>query len=62
MLRWPPAAFWASNVWEVDEAWEGYAMSKGIKKPGKLSEDDVIEMRRELESAKKLHRAKYGNA
>lgn len=37
-------------------------MSKGIKKPGKLSEDDVIEMRRELEAAKKLHRAKYGNA
>lgn len=49
-------------MWEVDEAWEGYAMSKGIKKPGRLSEDDVIEMRRELEAAKKLHRAKYGHA
>jgi hypothetical protein len=62
VLRWPPAAFWQSNVWEAAEAWEGYALSKGIKKQGRISDDDAKEMRRELEAAKKLHRAKYGNA
>jgi hypothetical protein len=28
----PRSEFWASNVWELTHAFEGYAMSKGIKK------------------------------
>ncbi len=51
MLRWSPPDFWASNVWEVVEAWEGYAKSTGIKDNPKsaLTEDDVIELRRMIE-------------
>lgn len=33
MLHWPPQAFWASNVWELSHAYEGYAMANGINKP-----------------------------
>lgn len=51
-----------ASVWDVCDAWDGYALSKGIKKQGRLSEDDVAELRRELELTKKLERAKHGNA
>jgi 5-bromo-4-chloroindolyl phosphate hydrolysis protein len=49
----------------VADAFEGYALSKGIKqqkKRGNLSETDIKNMRRELEEAKRLHKEKYGNA
>lgn len=35
VLRWSPSDFWASNVWEIHEAWTGYAKSKGIIKSPK---------------------------
>ncbi len=47
VLRWSPSDFWRATVWEVAEAYEGYALSKGIKKQTKtsLTEDDVSELR-----------------
>lgn len=62
MLRWSPREFLASNVWDVTDAWEGYALSKGIKKQNRLDDDAVVELRRDLEMSRKLHKAKYGNA
>lgn len=58
MLRWGPSDFWASNVWEVVEAWEGYARSKGIKENPKssLTADDVTELRRMLDAEEAAER------
>ena len=50
-----------ATVWDVCDAWDGYALSKGIKKQGRLTDDDVAELRRDLEMAKKRDKAKHGN-
>jgi hypothetical protein len=51
VLRWPPDSFWRATTWDVMRAWHGYARSKGISLHGntKLTEDDVIELRRMIE-------------
>jgi hypothetical protein len=44
-LRWSPSDFWGATTWEVADAYEGYAISKGIKKPSNLHDDDIAELK-----------------
>lgn len=62
MLRWGPQEFWASNVWEVMEAWEGYARSKGIKPAFNPKDYPDEEGRKALREREERERLKNGDA
>jgi len=51
VLRWSPLDFWQASVWDVMDAYDGWAISKGVKKqePEKLTPDDVRELKRMME-------------
>jgi len=46
VLRWTPREFMAATVWEATEAYEGWAVSKGVKKPKKtgLTDEEAREL------------------
>lgn len=58
VLRWSPAEFWQASVWDVAEAYEGYALSKGIKKKNDPSMYPSEESRKALRA--RLEREKNG--
>ncbi len=43
-----PSEFWGADTWTVMDAYEGYAMSKGIKLDGQddLTGDEIEELKR----------------
>jgi hypothetical protein len=64
VLLWSPADFWAANVWDVTDAYDGWAQANGVAKDtqSKLSEDDVQELRTLIEEEQRKDRLKHGNA
>lgn len=45
-----PSEFWATDTWTVMDAYDGYALSKGIKlNASSLTKDDIEELQRMME-------------
>ncbi|WP_435007982.1 hypothetical protein P12x_005248 [Tundrisphaera lichenicola] len=46
-----PSEFWGADTWTVMDAYDGYAMSKGVKigNSDKLTKDDIEELNRMME-------------
>lgn len=51
VLRWSPREFWDSSVWDVIEAYEGFAAYKGVKenRETSLTPEDVRELKRMMD-------------
>lgn len=40
VLGWSPADFWKATVWDVADAYEGWAQANGIKKKHDLPDEE----------------------
>jgi len=49
-LHWTPKAFWEASVWDVTDAYEGYAIANGIKKRINLTNDDITDLRKAIDA------------
>ncbi len=59
-----PSEFWGTDTWTVMDAYDGYAISKGIKVASdeKLTNNDIEELNRMMEAEERRMAQKAGNA
>ena len=52
-----PSEFWHCDTWTVMDAYDGYALSKGIKlNEGTLTKDEIEELKRMMDEEDDRHR------
>ena len=61
MLHWTPQAFWSASVYDVIDAYDGYALANGIKKKSSLTDDDITELRKMIDEDERHSRADSQN-